>query len=146
MTEASARSSGRATPTSAFLPRRVLVIDDCPDQRTIVRLMLERAGVHVDEADSGQAGLQVYASACRDNAPHEVVLMDLRMPHMDGLETTRQLLEQAATPPRIVGVTAEPHAAYFEACRSAGMEAVVTKPYRTSSLLVACLRGPRAEA
>lgn len=58
---------------------RVLVIDDEPDLRLLARLVLERAGFDVDEADDGDTGL-----ATLDERPADVVLLDLRMPRMDG--------------------------------------------------------------
>ncbi|MEL6442954.1 MAG: response regulator [Bacteroidota bacterium] len=133
------------TPSSPHLPHRVLVVDDCPEQRLIIRKVLERSGVAVDEASSGFEGLKLYDAAQRQGAAYEVVLMDLRMPGMDGMETTRRMLARRATVrPRIVGVTAEPHEAFFAACRSAGMEAIVAKPFRAGSLLVACMKRPCA--
>ncbi|MEL7363419.1 MAG: response regulator [Bacteroidota bacterium] len=133
------------TPSSPHLPHRVLVVDDCADQRLIIRKVLERSGITVDEASSGFEGLKLYDKARRQGTDYEVVLMDLRMPGMDGMETTRRMLgRKAAVRPRVVGVTAEPHEAFFAACRSAGMEAIVSKPFRAGSLLVACMKRPCA--
>ncbi|HET6972654.1 MAG TPA: response regulator [Pyrinomonadaceae bacterium] len=69
---------------------RILVIDDEENIRRMMRLTLEAAGYHVGEAKDGADGLILYA----DGSRWDVVILDQRMPGMDGLETLRQLKSQ----------------------------------------------------
>lgn len=67
-------------------PRRVLVVDDEPNIRTTIRIALETSGYVVTDAATGEAAV---AAAAR--APHDVVLLDLRLPDIDGLEVLARL-------------------------------------------------------
>ena len=83
------------------MSRRILIIDDEMNIRRMMRLTLEAAGYEVGEASDGAQGLEVYGDGSKWNA----VLLDQRMPGMDGLETLRHLKErnQAA---RVIMATA----------------------------------------
>ena len=72
------------------MSKRILIIDDEAHIRRMMRLTLETAGYEVDEAGDGAAGLHLYG----DGSGWEVVVLDQRMPGMDGLETLRQLKKQ----------------------------------------------------
>jgi CheY-like chemotaxis protein len=63
---------------------RILVVDDMPETRRLMRRVLERASIVVTEADSGESGL----AAIRDETPDAVVL-DLRLPRMSGFDVAR---------------------------------------------------------
>src|SRR5262245_8907442 len=80
---------------------RVLIVDDEENIRRMTRLTLEAAGYEVGEAISGEEALEMYAAT----SPWDVILLDQRMPGMDGLETLRRLKESNATV-RVVMVTA----------------------------------------
>lgn len=73
-------------PSAAFFPKRVLVVDDEPIQRLLLMRALEPLGVEVQEARNGQEALDLL----KDGLP-QVVLTDLHMPVMDGLELTRRV-------------------------------------------------------
>lgn len=77
----------------------VLVIDDEPALRKVVRILLEEAGYEVNEAGNGVEGLQVHSQR-----PAEVVLCDIYMEPMDGFETIGQLL-QCSPVPRIIATS-----------------------------------------
>ena len=111
-------------------PFRVLIVDDIPTNRTLLIELLRPVGFEVSEASNGVEALAVFEQW----SPH-VVLMDLRMPVMDGYEATRRLKATAAghaTP--IIGVTAS----VFEQSRnqilSAGVDAYIRKPFRSEEL------------
>ena len=70
----------------------VLIIDDDPDQHTVCGVLLEHAGYRVLHAFDGQEGVQVARAQHPD-----VVLMDIRMPRMDGVSARRALAEDPAT-------------------------------------------------
>ena len=71
---------------------RVLIVDDYEDNRTMLKFMLERKGMIIFEAANGSEGVEV---ACREHP--DLILMDIRMPIMDGFEATRQLKQMNST-------------------------------------------------
>jgi signal transduction histidine kinase len=108
----------------------VLVVDDEPVVRQIVKLALERAGHHVVVADSGQAALDAFAQM---RGKIDLVLLDWKMPGMDGAETLRKLKARAPDVKIIIssGVAqsdAEQHLGVGDAC------GYLQKPYRMSEL------------
>jgi CheY-like chemotaxis protein len=113
----------------ASLPLSVLVVDDTPVNLLVVEILLKKLWPHciIHTADSGANALQ----ACAGTA-FTLVLMDVVMPHMDGLETTRQLLSPSFSSlghkPFVVGLTAHSLASETQACLDAGMDAVLSKP------------------
>ena len=115
---------------------KVVIADDEPLARERLRsLLAEHAGVEVvAEADNGLAALQ----AC-EGAPFDVIFMDVRMPELDGRETTRRLRAaggiNAATP--VIAVTADTAPEDIAACTAAGMNYFVSKPLTPGSLLQA---------
>ena len=72
---------------------KLLIIDDEPHIRQMMRLTLEAAGYQVDEADDGQSGLDRFG----DGTEYDAVLLDQRMPGLDGLETLKQIEKRAPT-------------------------------------------------
>lgn len=106
--------------------RTVLVVDDQALNRAIARSMGRDLGLEVLEADHGQRALDLLRSGCRA----EVVLMDINMPGLNGIETTRAIRAlpgPVGTVP-IVAVTANTAPEILQAARSAGMNAVLGKP------------------
>ena len=83
------------------MKKRVLIVDDEENIRRMMRLTLEAAGYEVGEAPNGQQGLDAYA----DGSSWDVVLLDQRMPGMDGLEVLRRLDERDAAA-QVIMVTA----------------------------------------
>jgi signal transduction histidine kinase len=119
--------------------RRVLVAEDNPVNQMLMMTLLKRLGVH---AELAQDGHQAWERLQSDR--FDLVLMDLRMPGLDGLEVTRRL--RAATTlhqPRVIAVTANVFEEDRVACLEAGMEGFLGKPFRLESLQ-ALLRAPRA--
>ncbi|SDN84812.1 PAS domain S-box-containing protein [Lutimaribacter pacificus] len=125
---------------SRIAPLRVLVVEDNPVNRFILREMLEKDGHLVDEAENGAAGLELA-----DRSGFDLILMDIAMPGMDGDAVTRRIRAgggpNAAT--RIVALTAHVQAAENPETRAAGFDQVVTKPV-TWPVLRAVLRGQAA--
>jgi CheY-like chemotaxis protein len=111
-------------------------------------LFLQRLGYRADVAANG-----VEAVAAVTNAPHDVILMDVQMPEMDGLEATRRIRGDipADRQPRIVAMTANAMADDRRKCLAAGMDDYLAKPIRleeVAAALAACeppLNGPKAE-
>ena len=111
-------------PPAALRGRRVLLAEDGAVNREVVREMLQRAGVVVTEAGNGEEALHALRQGDFD-----LVLMDLQMPVMDGLSTTRTIRKEprwARLP--VIAITANAMAADQQACRDAGMTDHIAKP------------------
>ncbi len=109
--------------------RTILVVEDYPTNREIARHHLLASGCRVSLADNGNSALERF----RD-VPIDVVLMDLHMPEMDGLEATRRIRELDSDIP-IIGMTADVLPSRQQECRNAGMSDILTKPLRRKDLL-----------
>jgi CheY-like chemotaxis protein len=109
----------------------VLVVEDNEVNRFLVGEMLRRVGFEVEFANDGVEAID----ACR-RSPPDAVLMDVHMPHMDGVEATVELrrLQHAGELPEfpIIGATAD--ATRKAACLAAGMNAFLTKPLEMKRL------------
>lgn len=119
---------------------RALLVEDNDLNMEIARFMLEHEGVIVDEAENGQVAVAKFLSS--RPGTYDVVLMDIMMPEMDGLEATRciRALERAdANSVKIYAMTANAFADDVARCREAGMDDHLAKPL-DSKALVAALR------
>jgi PAS domain S-box-containing protein len=128
------------TPTTGL---RILVVDDVAMNLDIAAAFLRLGGHDVVCVDNGPAAIAAVSAEAFD-----VVLMDVRMPGMDGLETTRRIrgLPAPAASVPIVAMTAQAFAEQIEKCRAAGMDSHVSKPVQQPTLLaaVAAYAGRRA--
>jgi two-component system, sensor histidine kinase and response regulator len=120
----------QGVPSWGESPPVILAVEDNPINMTVLRHSLERRHVQVDCATSGRDAL--HAAAKRR---YDLVLMDLQMPEMDGLEATAlmRLLPGYETVP-IVALTANAADEVRERCLQAGMQAFLTKPVETAEL------------
>ncbi|PSV97092.1 ATP-binding protein [Photobacterium iliopiscarium] len=107
----------------------ILVVEDLKTNQMIIQLMLQKHNINVTIVDNGQAALDIIA-----NQPFDIVLMDCRMPIMDGYCATKILRQQQFTKP-IIALTAGTTTAEREACINAGMDDILCKPYMASELL-----------
>jgi signal transduction histidine kinase/CheY-like chemotaxis protein len=127
------RSETPVTVTSSIAGLRVLVVEDNQLNASLVKLMLERDGCHVDCAGSGATALDLLHAQ-----PWHVVLMDCQMPSMDGYATTRRWreIEVAEQRPRlpILALTAHAMADDRKKCLDAGMDDYLTKPVKLEDL------------
>lgn len=117
---------------------RVLLVEDNDLNAEIAQFTLDRAGAVVTHVKDGESAVETFAAS----APHEydVVLMDIMMPGIDGLEATRQIRaldrEDAATTP-IIAVSANAFADDRRLSREAGMNAHLSKPVSSQELIEA---------
>ena len=115
-------------------PLNVLIVDDSMVNRDVAAAFLRDAGHTATEAQDGVEAIRLIASQDFD-----VVLMDMRMPGIDGLEATRRIraLDGLRARVPIVAVTANALDHHAEECRSAGMSEHLAKPFTQSDLLAA---------
>ncbi len=114
------------------IPLRILLAEDnLVNQKVAIRL-LAKLGYRVDLAANG---LEVLDALQRQ--PYDLILMDVQMPEMDGLEATRRIREEWLSDerPRIVALTAHAHDEARKLCEESGMDDYVTKPVRLADLV-----------
>jgi CheY-like chemotaxis protein len=124
-----------AAPAIDTALRVLLAEDNAVNQKLALRL-LERMGLKADVVGDGRAAVDAI-----EDGWYDVVLMDVQMPEMDGLEATRRIRRRWPDRPiRIVGLTANAMAGDREACLAAGMDDYVSKPIRPEELQAAIAR------
>ena len=113
------------------LPLHILLAEDNTVNQKLALRLLERMGYRADVAGNG---LEVLEALQRQH--YDVILMDVQMPEMDGLETTRAIHSDGATKhhPRIVAMTANAMQGDREECLAAGMDDYITKPIQVKVL------------
>ncbi len=119
-------------------PVRVLVVDDDPGVRYTLREILESQGLAVDEAADGADALARFEAR-----PAPLVLTDLRMPGLDGMELLRRLAARSA-PPRVVVITAHGSERQAVEAMKAGAHDYFKKPFETEELLAVVRRALEA--
>jgi signal transduction histidine kinase/CheY-like chemotaxis protein len=147
-----------ASPAHNSEPRRIwetarydglafLLVEDTPINQEIAKAMLEETGARVDTANNGEEALQAFS-----HKDYDLIVMDVRMPLMDGLEATRRIRASdkadAATVP-IIAMTADAMEEDRKASKDAGMNAHVTKPLDARKLtmtLYQVLRSDEADS
>jgi two-component system, sensor histidine kinase and response regulator len=120
-----------------LLGKRVLVVDDNSTSREILRHMLSKKSFRVDTADSGEAALNMIESRQRNkDEPYDLVLMDWKMPGLDGIETTRRIKNnlQLDFMPAILMVTAFGREEVMQEAEHAGLDGFLVKPVGESLL------------
>jgi signal transduction histidine kinase/DNA-binding response OmpR family regulator len=124
------------------LPLRVLLAEDNRVNQKVATRMLERLGYRAEVVANG---LEVLETLTRQT--YDVILMDVQMPEMDGLEATRCVRERWPEGPRIIAMTANAMQGDREMCLAAGMDDYIAKPVRREDLIDALLRcAPRPSA
>ena len=125
---------------------RVLLVEDLPENQILMASLLEQRGHSVVLASNGKEAVRLFEAE-----PYDLVLMDLQMPAMGGLEATVQIrrLERsrgkgARTP--VIGVTAYAMKGDRERCLSVGMDDYISKPIHREELFEAIDRCPRSGA
>jgi CheY-like chemotaxis protein len=116
-------------------PLKILLAEDNAVNQKLALRLLEQMGYRADVASNG---LEAVESVARQK--YDVVLMDVQMPEMDGLEATRQIVaSKSVVQPHIIGLTANAMQGDREACLAAGMQAYIAKPIRVDELVDALM-------
>ncbi len=130
----SVRDAGDAELSSL----RVLLVEDNAINRKVASRMLRKLGIEAAVAENGREAVEASLAASYD-----VVLMDVQMPEMDGMEATRRIRGSSSRhQPRIVAMTANAVDGDREACLAAGMDDYIAKPVRFEALEAALRAAP----
>ncbi len=137
----------QATSDLTTTSGRVLIVDDNPINRKVTQSMLSRLGLNIDLAADGSEAVAAATSVPRP----DLVLMDVQMPVMDGLEATRRIreweAEQGVGRLPVVALSAGVFSEETEHARAAGMDDSLSKPVRQEALMavvIRCLAGQGA--
>jgi PAS domain S-box-containing protein len=127
---------------SEEIPLKILLVEDNPVNRNVALSLLARLGYKADSVVNGAEAVNAFGER-----NYDLVMMDLQMPIMDGLEATRELRRRLATQrqPRIVAVTANAIVGDREMCLAAGMDDYVTKPLKMEGLAATIRRNCAAK-
>lgn len=136
ISEKGKKTENKQKPTVCLEGMRILLVEDTPLNMEIAKFMLEEEGIKVTTAENGQTAVNIF-----NNSPEmtfDAVLMDVRMPVMDGLAATKSIRTlpriDAATIP-IVAMTANAYDEDIRQTVEAGMNAHLTKPVHQNELL-----------
>ena len=121
MAQGLSESSGAAT---------ILIVDDDLDTREFIALLVGLAGYHTLEADTGAGGLAMVAAH-----PLDAIVLDLRLPDMDGLAVSRQVRTNGYHSLPIILVTADVWPDVRRRAEEAGVTALIEKPFAAEALL-----------
>jgi PAS domain S-box-containing protein len=126
-----------ALPPAANQDLRILLAEDNPINQKVALAMLKHLGYRADVAINGKDLLK-----CLERKSYDVILMDIQMPEMDGLEATRSIRSSLppAKQPRIIAMTAYTLQGDRERCLAAGMDGYISKPVKMEELKAALQR------
>ena len=127
---------------------RVLIVEDHDINQALIDAMAERAGMTASIAADGRQAIAMVEEAACIGEPFELVLMDMQMPVMDGLEATRRLRSAGYDPSTlpIIALSANAYVEDVRACLDAGMQAHLAKPVRMHDLTEMLARFIKAKA
>ncbi len=111
---------------------RILLAEDNPVNQRLSKLMLEKAGYQVEVANDGDEAVEKFTAA--PNAV-DLILMDVQMPKMDGLQATKLLREKGFTKIPIIALTAQAMKGDRENCLAVGMDDYIAKPINRTKIL-----------
>jgi signal transduction histidine kinase/ActR/RegA family two-component response regulator len=111
----------------AVLSGNVLLVEDNPEMQNLLQHMLRKLNLNLDVVTDGEAACRRASEALARGKPYDLILMDIQMPTLDGLEATRRLRRQGWTWP-IVALTAHAMVGDREKCIEAGCDDYIAKP------------------
>jgi len=126
-----------APPASEYSKLKVLVVDDNATNHMVVSSLLGTLVKHIDVAENGIEAVQALELAEQANDQYDVVLMDIHMPVMDGIEATLAIRgsQKAYTDIAIIALTADPQYQQRRLCKNIGMDDALAKPIKLTEVL-----------
>lgn len=106
---------------------RILLVEDNPVNQKLARIILNKAGYHVETANNGSEAVDMYMKTPQD---FDLVFMDVQMPEMDGIEATKSIRKAGFKDIPIVALTSHALKGDREKCLKAGMNDYITKPIK----------------
>jgi len=127
----SRKKTGKTSNLAKSHPLKILIVDDDDIHRKILGVQLQKLGYTADEAADGE---QAVAAVMQEN--YDLIFMDIRMPKMNGIESTHWILERfnGSGKTRVVALTGDATNEAREQCLQAGMDNVVIKPVKVKDL------------
>ena len=111
-------------------PIRILAVDDEPDLRSLLRILLQSKGFQVEEAASGEEALAMVTA----QAPYDLIIMDIMMPGMDGVEACRQIRAHSSVP--MLFLTARGRMEDKQQAYGSGGDDYLVKPFASGELML----------
>ena len=113
---------------------RLLLVEDDRDHQPLLSLMLRKSGAEVSLAENGKVAIDMAHAARDAGSPFDIIVMDLQMPVLDGLNATRKLRTQGFTNP-IVALSARALSTDRDQCFAAGCNDFLSKPITRPDLV-----------
>jgi len=110
---------------------RILLAEDNPVNQKLAKLMLTKAGYHVEIAGTGLEAVDKFSSSPTD---FDIIFMDIQMPEMDGIEATKEIRKRGYAVIPIIALTAHAMKGDREKCIEAGMDDYITKPVKRENI------------
>ena len=111
-------------------PIRILAVDDEPDLRSLLRILLQSKGFQIDEAASGEEAVSMVLG----HTPYDLVIMDIMMPGIDGVEACRRIREHSSVP--MLFLTARGRMEDKQQAYISGGDDYLVKPFASGELLL----------
>ena len=111
---------------------KVLIVDDIYTNRLLLAEVLKSLDIEFDQAENGKEAIDAF-----EKIHYDLILMDIEMPVMNGLETTKFIREEMSHPKNrvmIVALTAHNPQLFFEDFKDVGFDQLLTKPYSLDKL------------
>jgi CheY-like chemotaxis protein len=126
--------------------KRILVVEDHRESLELLQMMLEEEGYQVQSAETGRLAIEAVTSPPADepDPPPDLILLDLRLPDMNGVEVVRALQENLPEVPPVVLISADPPQTLKEAACSVGATSI-RKPFGFDELSQAIKRALNSE-
>jgi CheY-like chemotaxis protein len=117
--------------------KQILVVEDHPESVELLRMILEDEGYSVQSVETGRRAIQTILAPPSDEIPDppppDLILLDLRLPDMNGVDVVRELQENLPEVPPVIFLSADPPQSLKNAARSVGA-AAVRKPFNLDEL------------
>ncbi|PKK36171.1 hypothetical protein BWI96_12210 [Siphonobacter sp. SORGH_AS_0500] len=124
------KSGQLTTGMSSQYPLQILIAEDNQVNQRVIKTILTKLGYEPDLAENGEQALTAALTH-----PYDLILMDMQMPVLDGLEATQQIRQLLPKQPVIIALTANVVAGTEDICMEAGMDDYLTKPVKIEELM-----------